>query len=272
MNYLEPVSEEITAHFVLFSLQSLAGSIFRRGKMKYIVFLTTNVVNNKIYVGKHSIKDVNKDDGYRGSGETLKKAFKKHGKKNFNREILFTYDTEEEAYAKEAEIVTEEFVAREDTYNIQTGGLGSCVHSEETKRKISLAISGENNPNYGKHTSEETRQKISEALSGSKHPMHGKRGQAHYNYGKKHSEETKRKISLATSGENNPNYGKCGEKSCWFGKEHSEETKEKMSNSQKGHKVSEETKIKMREAKGFVPELIEQRRKDIFKEPKVWGW
>ena len=35
--------------------------------------------------------------------------------------------------------------------------------SDESRRKLSVALSGENHPNYGKHLSEETRRKISEA-------------------------------------------------------------------------------------------------------------
>lgn len=33
--------------------------------MKYIVYLTTNIVNNKIYVGVHGTKDPTVFDGYR---------------------------------------------------------------------------------------------------------------------------------------------------------------------------------------------------------------
>lgn len=37
-------------------------------------------------------------------------------------------------------------------------------HSEETKQKISIAMMGNKNPNFGKHLSEETKQKISEKI------------------------------------------------------------------------------------------------------------
>jgi hypothetical protein len=43
-------------------------------------------------------------------------------------------------------------------------------HSEDTKRKISEAKSGENNPNYGKKLSEETKRKLSEAKKGKPKP------------------------------------------------------------------------------------------------------
>ena len=39
-------------------------------------------------------------------------------------------------------------------------------HSEETRQKMSEALSGENNPLFGKHRSVDTRKKIAEALKG----------------------------------------------------------------------------------------------------------
>jgi hypothetical protein len=56
--------------------------------------------------------------------------------------------------------------------------------SEETKRKMSLSLSGSKNPNYGKPMSEEQKKKIS--LS--------KKGKISTFLGKHHSEEARRKI------------------------------------------------------------------------------
>jgi len=60
--------------------------------------------------------------------------------------------------------------------------------SEETKRKMSLAKSGPNNPNYGKHPSDKARKKQSEA---------NKAGARNLMYGRHHTEESKKKMSLA---------------------------------------------------------------------------
>lgn len=102
---------------------------------KYIVYQTINIVNNKIYVGYHKVKDPNKFCGYIGNGVNInypstymnpkypfQYAVKKYGTSNFKRSTLYIFDTEEEALKKEAEIVNEEFVKRSDTYNVALGG------------------------------------------------------------------------------------------------------------------------------------------------------
>jgi len=84
----------------------------------YIVYQTTNLINNKIYVGVHKVKGGmnSKFDGYLGSGKYLNSSIKKYGKDNFKRETLFYFEIEELAYSKEAVIVNEEFINRDDTY------------------------------------------------------------------------------------------------------------------------------------------------------------
>jgi len=142
--------------------------------MKYIVYKITNTKNKKIYIGKHQTENIN--DGYFGSGVALEKAIKKYGKDLFIKEILFTFDSEDEMNEKEKQIVTEEFIAKKNNYNMGVGGEGGShfkgkKHTEETKQKLSLL-------SKGRKASNETKKKISEA-------------------GKKRiwSEETKRKIS-----------------------------------------------------------------------------
>jgi hypothetical protein len=49
--------------------------------------------------------------------------------------------------------------------NITEGGDSPC-HTEESRRKISEATSGENNPNFGKHPSKETLKKMSDGNKG----------------------------------------------------------------------------------------------------------
>ena len=73
-----------------------------------------------IYVGQH--KTLNPYDNYMGSGVLIQKAISKYGKQNFKKDILFDFLTYEEMNAKEAEIVNDAFVQRDDTYNLMPGG------------------------------------------------------------------------------------------------------------------------------------------------------
>lgn len=90
--------------------------------MFYIIYQITNSINNKIYIGKHQTKNIT--DSYMGSGKLVKDAIKKYGIENFKKEILFQFDNEFDMNTKEAELVTEEFCLREDTYNLCPGGKG----------------------------------------------------------------------------------------------------------------------------------------------------
>lgn len=121
--------------------------------MNYIVYKTTNLINGKIYIGVHR---TNPDifDGYIGCGVSKKdqkkkqkgfpKAVQKYGYNNFKRETLFIYpDTEQgkiDAYKKESEIVTIEFVKRKDTYNLIVGGKNSTY--EHSKKIAQYTLEG----------------------------------------------------------------------------------------------------------------------------------
>ena len=65
-------------------------------KKIHYVYLTTNLVNGKQYVGDHTIKSQGKY--YLGSGTILKQAIKKYGEENFFKEILKWFTTREKAY------------------------------------------------------------------------------------------------------------------------------------------------------------------------------
>lgn len=103
--------------------------------MKWIVYQTTNQVNQKIYIGMHKTENPDIFDGYIGCGVSFQEpsmymnaktpfqyAVRKYGIKNFKRTVLKVFDTAEEAAALEAQLVDSEFIKREDTYNIALGG------------------------------------------------------------------------------------------------------------------------------------------------------
>lgn len=109
-----------------------------------------------------------------GSGKKLVNSINKNGIENFEKEILFIFDNEDEMNKKEAELVTEEFCQRDDTYNLCVGGCGGwsfinregknlrtgMKHSDVSKQKMSEVLRGRISPNKGKNHSDETKEKI----------------------------------------------------------------------------------------------------------------
>ena len=113
---------------------------------KYIVYETTNLINNKIYVGLHKTKDPDTFDGYIGLGIYITQpytymnpkykfqyAVKKYGPKNFRRKTLAIFNTLKEASDLEEQIVNEKFLERPDVYNMILGGLGGYFISNRIK-------------------------------------------------------------------------------------------------------------------------------------------
>ncbi|MGL4989629.1 MAG: NUMOD3 domain-containing DNA-binding protein [Sarcina sp.] len=150
----------------------------------HYIYLITNNVNNKMYIGKRSCKCKIQDDNYMGSGKHLYYSKKKYGIENFSKIIIEVCNSEEQAFEREQYWITK-YKARENNrfYNLTNGGEGisGLEHTKETRKKISEAK---------QNISEETRKKLSESNKGENHPM----------YGKTLSEEHKKKISEAKKG------------------------------------------------------------------------
>lgn len=104
--------------------------------MKYIVYETTNLINGKIYIGVHKTVNPEVFDTYLGCGVLSTQpytynhpkthfqfAVKKYGPRNFRRKTLAVFDTLEEASDLERELVNEDFLARNDVYNMILGGI-----------------------------------------------------------------------------------------------------------------------------------------------------
>lgn len=113
-------------------------------KTKWIVYLTVNKLNGKRYLGVHKCIDL--DDGYLGSGTALKRAIKKYGESSFYRKVLFVYDTMDEAYNKEKELVTLDIVNDDSYYNLKEGGTKGYKISEETRALLSKIRKGFTSP------------------------------------------------------------------------------------------------------------------------------
>ena len=169
------------------------------------VYLTTNLVNGKRYIGRHKGKE---SDSYLGSGIYIKPAIKKYGKHNFKRETLaYAYTNEELNELEKYYIKLYNAVEDKMFYNVaeggyiqpKVGGMKGKKHSQETKSKISDSLKGNPNLNTqgmaGKKHTDDAKQKMSETRKekglskGTKNPMY----------------------DVHLVGELNPMYGKTGE-------------------------------------------------------------
>jgi len=150
-----------------------------------IIYRTTNLINQKFYVGK----DTHNNPNYYGSGKRLKLAIKKYGIENFKKEVLEVCDTLELLNERE-KFWIKELNAISEGYNISSGGDGGDTISNNPRRdEISKKISESNKGKFvGKTNSKETREKISNAIKGRF------AGDKNPNYGKNHTDEAKDKI------------------------------------------------------------------------------
>lgn len=232
--------------------------------MYYTIYITTNLINNKKYIGKHETESL--DDDYLGSGLILNKAIKKYGRHNFKKQVIYVFDNNKDMMDKEVEMITEEVINSPEYYNIAYGGQGGCIvlksgHPlyEITKKKISqtnskngkiiserqkeLYVTGKLiHPMLGKSQTEQQKLRVSQALKNKPKnkeavikqtqsimkTLHAP-GYIHPNTGLIRSSETIQKIK-----DNHRNMK--GQHNHMFGKQHNEESRLKMSNAQKNIK------------------------------------
>lgn len=186
-------------------------------KKTYCVYIHTNLINGKKYIGQTSQKPEKRWDNGRGyiTSPKFYNAIQKYGWSNFSHEIIASDLTAENANLLE-ELLIQEYNTQDDKfgYNIKNGG-SNGAHSEETKKKI-----GQSNhiSQQGKHWSESQREKISKKFLGEGNPF----------YGHHHSEETKKKISENRKGK------RVGKDHPMYGKKHTKEELEKMSKNRQG--------------------------------------
>lgn len=156
----------------------------------YTVYLRTNVVNGKQYVGQTG--NFRKRQNHWNcltqhyANNFFTQERNEYGLENFKTEILAEVETQEEAWELEEHYIKELNTKYPNGYNKADGG--------KTNKG---SIDGENNPNWGKPRSEETKRKIGEAQKGEKNHC----------YGEPKTEEWKEKVS-----KKNKNSLKCGSK------------------------------------------------------------
>ncbi len=197
-------------------------------KMKSGIYIIKNLINGKIYIG--SAVNLDRRLKYhcwalrRGVHRNihLQRAWDKDGKAAFVFEEYLACEREKLIFFEQLTI--DAFIVRygrENIYNISptAGSTMGRICSEETKRKIGLKSKGRWT---GKHHTEETKRRMSIAQKG-----------------RIITPEARRKLSISHKGK--PGY--------WLGKKRpprSEEWQEKLNESLRGHKMSNETKEKLR--------------------------
>jgi len=146
----------------------------------------TNLINGHFYYGVHNTQNL--DDGYMGSGVRLQIAYKKYGIENFKKEILKYFDTKEEAFQFESEVVNESLINNYNCYNLSPGGKGgfipninSFIKKSPLKNKVNVKLKNteeyflidknQYDPNIydthwtNKHHTEESKNKIRKTLT-----------------------------------------------------------------------------------------------------------
>lgn len=225
------------------------------------VYLTTNLVNGKVYVGQHISSDrKGVDDYYLGSGGAhFLAAIKKYGRHNFKREILKNCYTIEELNASERE------------YSIKYNpDLDPRIGYNKFHGPV---VDGENpsrHPEIRKKRSERFKKYIAEnghPWVGRKHTEEEKRKIIESNKRRKYTQETRDKMSASVKRyyEEHPEARvRLSEKAKYDfasgartpynrGKPLSAETRKKLSEFRKGKKMSEECRKKLSERmKGSV--------------------
>lgn len=148
-----------------------------------IVYLITNIINGKRYVGQTSKSLETRWQQHRTTRgcSALRKAIDKYGEKSFIHNVLFVELTKEQAKELEIEYIHRYNTKAPNGYNLTSGGDGVRNLSEESLQRIVKANLGNKHavgairtPAYlkamserykGRVFSDETKRKMSEAAS-----------------------------------------------------------------------------------------------------------
>lgn len=125
------------------------------------IYLTTNNINGKVYVGQH--KSCTYDSSYLGSGILLLRAINKYGKENFSNVIIDTAESQEEMDKKEIKYIAEyKELYKRDCYNIAAGGYGHTM-KYQSEEKHQAFIEKMTTINRARCATDKFKKKISEA-------------------------------------------------------------------------------------------------------------
>lgn len=109
------------------------------------IYITTNNINGKKYIGQKKYDKNEKWKSYLGSGIAFQKAIEKYGIENFSKKIIEECESKDELNAKEKYWINYyNAVNSRDYYNIASGGDGGNVtagYTDEEKKELSKKLS-----------------------------------------------------------------------------------------------------------------------------------
>lgn len=199
----------------------------------YKIYLITNLLNHKKYVGMTKFSLEERFLQHSKKGFLLTESIKKYGEQKFSIELIEEVESAERAYELEIFYIREYNTKAPNGYNLTDGGDGifgwqpTDEYRQECSERVKQLHKNQKIGMYGKNHTEETKQKMSKSLKGNQNCL-----------GRVLSEETKSKISLSHKGkilsdktkkkisENHHNVS--GENNPMYGKKHSPETIEKI--------------------------------------------
>jgi hypothetical protein len=206
-----------------------------------IIYKTTNLINNKIYVGKQLHND---RQNYLGSGKILKQAISKYGQQNFKKEILQECSSKPE-WLEAEQLWIEKLNSRDKEvgYNLAIGGDGGKTCEKPWNKGLKLGPLSEEQKKKQSETLKKRYQILPHPTLGHIPWNKGKKCKPPWNKGLKlgaMSEEQKIIHSIAMKGKNK--------------RPKSEEHKEKLSRALKGKRLPEESIRKSAAARKGKPQ------------------
>lgn len=145
----------------------------RKDLNKCGIYCIRNTVNNKVYIGKSKniynriaahiqlLNNSSKDEN-----RHLLKAWHKYGSDNFEYFVIEYLELDEQLLKTRELYWIDSFNStdREIGYNLRRDSDTNMTVHEETRKLLSLANSGENNPNYGNKWTDEMKENLSKKL------------------------------------------------------------------------------------------------------------